>query len=156
MNHIPSQAHALWPSDWDTSGQRVWECSCGWVTVETKDAPAYHTPIANRIYDHLVEQAGIHWRTAGADFTAGCGCPDDVPANHSHELFLRRRISDGTPNQVVIWAYWMGGFKEIYAWCWNAAGLAVAQAFCDLHPTTWKHNHFQVLPGDLAVHANAI
>jgi hypothetical protein len=94
-------------------------------------------------------------------YVADCEGHDDhvgVPPFHHHDLILRRDLSvDATPpKDVIIWAVWMGGFKEIRSWPWNAEGLAAAQAWCDEHGAKWRHNGFPVRPDSLAVHATAV
>jgi len=94
-------------------------------------------------------------------FVADCESHEDhdgVPTSHHHELFLRRDINSPAhaPKEVVVWAVWMGGFKEIHTWPWNEEGLAEAQRWCDEHGAQWHHNHFPVRPDSLAVHADAV
>lgn len=106
----------------------TWECACGWLTIETIDAPEYHIPIEQRKADHLREAAAIEDGTVMLD----------LPDGHRYVLFLRRRLSGNTPNQIVVWAKWTGGFREIKTWGWNETGLAEALAWCGEHYTTWK------------------
>lgn len=126
------------------------ECECGWVTIGTIPEPDHHTPLAHREADHLAEMAKIE---DGSIW-------NDIPAHHSYELFLRRRLADQTPNHVVVNAVWMGGSQAVLIWPWNAAGLADAQEWCDNHHVTWARSRLggghPVQPGSLAAHAGSI
>jgi hypothetical protein len=125
---------------------RTWECTCGWLTIETINAPDYHTPIEVRKADHLREVAAID---DGSVYT-------EIPPNHQYQLFLRRRLSTGKPNHIVLIAVWMGGWREVWNWPWDEKGLGLAQAFCDRTPTTWQRTGYPVTRGSLAIHASAI
>ena len=126
----------------DTGTQVVRECSCGWVTFGDIPEPAHHTPLAEREQEHLNEMAAL------ADGTVW----NEVPASHSYELILRRRLRDKTPNHVAIWAIWLGGFREVELWRWDAAGLAEAQQWCDQHYVIWRSSGSPVQPGELLRH----
>jgi hypothetical protein len=115
------------------------ECSCGWLTIGTLPKPDHHTPLEQREADHFREVAQIEDGTVW----------DEVPANHTYELFLRRRLSDRTPNHVVVRAVWWGGFREVAVWPWDAAGLAAAQDWVDRHGARWVHDGSAVRPGEL-------
>lgn len=134
--------HAITAIDADET-TITWECSCGWLTIETIDAPDYHTPIEQRKDDHLREAAAMEDGSVW----------NEIPPHHEYRLHLRRRLSDGTPNHVVLTAVWGGGFREVMNWSWTAGGLAAAQAWCDTHPTTWLRTGFPVTRDSLAVHA---
>lgn len=132
-------------------GRVVRECSCGWVTIGDIPEPAHHTPLAQREQDHLAEVAAI------ADGSVW----KDIPPVHSYELHLRRRLRDGTPNQIVITAVWTGASRELSVDRWDSDGLASAQAWCDQkrregRRVVWAHNQFPVEPRSLAVHADAV
>ena len=124
----------------------VRECWCGWVTVGSIPEPPHHIPLPKREQDHLAEAAriadGSIWQV--------------VPRRHSYELFLRRRLRDQTPNQVVVRAVWIGGFQDVLIWPWTPEGLAEAQAWCDQPyvTVTWARTKDRdqggpVLPGEL-------
>jgi len=121
------------------------ECSCGWITIGTIPEPDYHTPLVQRETDHLDEVAKLaDGRVWG-----------EIPGRHSYELFLRRRLRTGEPNEVVVRAVWLGGFREVLIWPWTAQGLAEAQQWCDQHYTLWSTTGFPVQPDSLARHIEA-
>lgn len=125
--------------------RRTWECECGWLTIETIDPPDYHTPIEERKAEHLREAAAIDDGSVW----------NELPYGHRLVLFLRRRLSNGERNHVVLWAMWADGFREVANWPWDNEGLDWAQRFCDGQrrkgrPVTWMRSGFEVEPRELA------
>ncbi len=92
---------------------RTWKCTCGfWCTVETIDAPEYHTPMADRFAGHLEEVEEI----------ASGRAARDLP-RHRVETFHRRSWIKGQPGQFVDRAIWLGGWRDIRTYachgCWS-------------------------------------
>jgi hypothetical protein len=149
----------IWNATETTDTTITWTCTCGHLTIEYLQDNEHHTPIEKRKNDHIAEATALDERTANFSVARGrCGCPDDIPAHHRHEVILTNPVS-GFGHTVVIRAIWMGGWLDTYAWQRDTVGLAFAQAFCDLIHTEIRLGigrtrwYERVKPGQLARHA---
>lgn len=72
-----------------------------------------------------------------------------------YQVFLRRDLRTGKPLEAVAWIVWLGGFKELGTWPWDATGLAAAGRWAVQHRAVRETGHPYRHRDDLMVHVDA-